>query len=491
MKKRLAFLLFAVCIFFSGCKTPTESGRGTDAVGIFYGDDNGRPLHNPLMGWSYYGFPEEIIQKGIPDEFDVGIILCSWDRLEPGRGRFDFSSLTAAIERLKRDDKTVYLRLYLMPDNVWKIKGYPDWVKSVENVGTFKPASILDGAYRFEHPDYANKVYQGLVETFLTRLAEEYKDGAADVIDARAYGLYGEWDSNWGNYWDETSERDKTKKTAVLNDFVNVYGRAFAGYKDTKIAINVPSVQFVKEEEKSLYEKEAAYDNAMEKGFALRYDGIENAYPGGRLFFEWLRAKNYPAAPVFAETVWGTGERNDPESSYLAFCAARANIATFGFYEGNYRKMYELPYDYYAETLKPSARFENQVIGYRILPSRIRYTKETSAGGALRLESTWINTGCGVLYRHYPLCVRLQGETGCEVFREYRPDFDLTGLTKESGEYAYNAVFPLPDGLLRGTYTLTVSLVGEYGGKESRVALPLGKGDFDSREYEIGKVKIR
>ncbi len=505
MKKWISICLTALMAFvcLCGCggnkQEPAVDTRPvvSKSKQVFYGDDNGERLTNPLMGWSYYAFPEEIIKYGIPDDFDVGIIHCSWDQLEPVQGQFDFSLLTSAINRLKNDGKTVYLRLYLMPDNVWAIKGYPDWVRGIQGVGNFTDVTIqvLGGQYyTFSHPDYSNKIYQSLMQTFLSTLCATYEDGFVDVIDARAYGLYGEWDSNWGNYWDTDNPQEMAKKTEVLNDLVDVYKEAFGPYEYTKIAINVPSETFTTEEEFVAYEKEAAYDNAMEAGFALRFDAIANYYHKDTYFFEWLRKKNFPNTPVFSESVNGLASTTDVITSYMAFCAARANIATFGFFKGNYEKIYSYPYDYFEETLKPSERFDYQTIGYRILPKKITFSKEANVGGKIEFSSEWVNTGSGVLYRDYPLCLSLTDETGKEVYVAYRDDdFDLTKLTKESGTYTYTTKFNLPtaDKLPAGTYTARIALVDKNNNNKSAIALPIGETGNQSRDYAIGKITIK
>ncbi len=500
--KKIICLLLTFCLGLAvpaACgKTPEGDTRPIISRGkvAFYGDDNGERLHNPLMGWSYYGFPEEIAKYGIPDDFDVGIILCSWDQMEKQRGIFDFSLLTKAIDRLRKDGKTVYLRLYLMPDDVWEIEGYPAWVKYVPDVGTFKDAKIFNNNkdYYFQHPEYSNPVYQNLVKTFLTALCAEYEDGAIDVIDSRAYGLYGEWDSEWGNYWDTSDPNYKTEKSKVLNDFVDIYAEAFAPYRLTKIAINVPSKSCFGEEEFLAYEKEAAYDNAMKKGFALRFDAVENVYYKEKYFFEWLRAKNYPQTPVFAESCWGMSERTNVVTSYASFCAARANVATFGFYKGNYERILDYPYDYLNESLVPSERFDNQTIGYRIYPTLVKFSAEANVGGKIEFESAWVNTGSGVLYRDYPLCLSLADASGKEVYVAYRDeDFDLTSLLKESEPYEYATTFNLPggDSLPAGTYTLRIALADRNNNGKSAVAMPIGKNADTMRDYALGKITLK
>ncbi len=499
----LSTILLVASINFVGCNqnnTRTEGKKERPIVSaertIYQGKDTGEVLHNPLMGWSYYAMPWEIIRYGIPDEFDVGYILCSWDQIEKTQGVFDFDLVTRAVERLRHDGKTVYLRLYLMPDNVWDIAGYPAWVKSVEGVGQFTEVTTgmnseeLQWSYKFSHPDYLNKVYQGLVENFLREVKKEYGDGEVDIIDLRAYGLYGEWDSDWGNYWTNMGGDYKEKKTQALNDFVDIYKRVFSDFELTKIAINIPSSTFSTEAEHEAYKKEGAYDNAMESGFAIRYDAFDNYIPDS-LFAKRLIAANFPSAPVFGETNYGWNLDLLVVEQVLANMGKlRANIATFGFYKGNYQHAITYNPNFFTDTLKPHP--QRTVIGYRILPTVISYNSEANVDGKLHFTSQWENVGAGVLYRHYSLGVSLVDENGKEVYFAVRDDFDITTLIKESEPYQYTTSFNLPgeDVLAPGEYSVRIALVDKNNNYKSSIAMPIA-GNDGNLNYEIGKITLK
>lgn len=506
LKKLICLLTFIVVIstcFFSGCKENENSGDNGDTRPIvstekhFYrGVDNGEVLHNPLMGWSYYAFPWEIIRYGIPDEFDVGIILCSWDQIEKTQGNFDFELVTRAVERLRNDGKTVYLRLYLMPDDVWKIAGYPSWVKQIEGVGEFYESSIHNGAYKFEHPDYLNKIYQGLIANFLTEVRKEYDDGEVDVIDLRAYGLYGEWDSDWGNYWTgKYADYDKTEvqqlKSRALNEFVDLYKVAFADYDRTQIAINVPSIGFDTEAEHENYWTVAGYRNAMEAGFAIRFDAFDNNIPN-RLFIRRILNEYFPSTPLFGETNWGWNlERLNVEAVISSIHSLRANIATFGFFKGNYEYALQYDKDFFAKYMKPDPK-TGKVLGYRIIPTAIQYNKEANTGGKIHFTSQWENVGVGVLYNHYSLGLSLTDKNGKEVYFAIRDDFDITELVSESDPYLFSTTFNLPtaDKLAAGTYEVRIALVDKHNNYKSSIAMPIS-GDDGNLNYKIGEITLK
>jgi hypothetical protein len=458
---------------------------------VFEGKDNGAALSNPLMGWQCYGDLEEVAQHGIPDVFDIGVLRCSWDKLEPEKDKYDFDLLDKAIDRLKHDGKTVYLRLYLMPDNVWGIAGYPDWIKQEAGIGNFKHVHFDNlngnGAYDFDHPDYSSAVWQGLVSKFLRYVASHYADGTVDVIDSRAYGLYGEWDSNWGNYWDDDSPEYPANKTAVLSKIVDIYKDAFNNCKLTKVAINVSSEKFSTLEEARAYLREAALDRAFEAGFVIRFDGVSTSYNPERHVMQTVIDRYFPTSPVFAETWYGWNpSAYSVGGTYNSFMQVRSNGATYGFSMNDYRKALEYNPDFFADGLKPDAN--KLQLGYRILPVRIEFSKDAVAGREILFSSKWQNTGTGVLYRHYPLRFSLVAASGKEVYSAVCEDFTITRLVK--GEmYEYNTSFRLPGELASGTYKVRIALADKNSGNKSAIKMPIGSAS-DTDGYIIGNIEI-
>lgn len=494
-----AALLFSISVY--GCNKKDNTVYVSGERTTYYGDDNGEALHNPLMGWSCYLDSWEIIRSdGIPDEFDVGYILCSWDEIEPVEGEFDFSAIDRAIKILKRDGKTVMLRFYLMPDLVWNIKGLPDWLFDKIGIENFKyiSATAVDGVEMYYHPPYGNKQYQACVKACLEALAEHYPDGAVDVIDNRVYGIYGEWDSNWGNYWtandriqNPLTPEDRIEKERILNELIEIYKEVFGDYELTKIAQNVSGEYFDSREKALDYLKETALDNAYGSGFAIRYDATDNQLQENSIM-RTILDEYFPQNPVFSESNfgWSTTMLNI-DSTYASFCKERVNIATFGFYTGNYQNAIAWKEDFFTATLKPND--DGDVIGYRIIPSKVTFNKEANSGGRLHFSSEWKNTGAGVLYRHYPLGLSLKDSTGKEVYFAVRNDFNITSLIKESSAYTYETTFNLPkaDELPKGEYTVEISLVDKNDNYRNAIAMPIGTVGNTARSYPVGKLLIK
>lgn len=484
MKLKAIILGVIMCLSFVGCGKNKETSVNNK---YFYGVDNNEVLHNPGMGWSYSAFPEELMRFGIPDGYDVATIRLSWDKLEPQEGVFDFEYADRAVEQLKNANKMIYFRLYLMPDNVWGIDGYPAWIRDNYPQIKFKQRVLPElNNYSFYHPDYENAVYQGLIKKFLSEIKEHYPDGVADVIDVRCYGLYGEWDSGWGNYWDD-EENYEDRKRLVLNRYVDIYSEVFGDFEQTEIAINIGAKRFGSNEEAEEYYDVGGYRNALDSGFAIRYDGVAGTSPDN-LFLKKFIADYYPHSPIFSETWNGFNpEQINIYVQWECFKEARVNTATYGFNKNNYMKM---PRDLFEKGLKE--------MGYRILPSEIKYSETASRGGTFVFDSLWTNTGCGIMYKHYPLCVTLIDAAGEEVYMALREDFDLTELVSEKYgslkngvcEYRYKTEFKIPTDLKKGKYNLNISLVDKYNNYHDAVAMPLGENANETRRYKIGTLQI-
>jgi hypothetical protein len=473
---------------------PQETEPG-DETTVFLGTDNGAPLSNPLMGWQCSGSPEEIVRLGIPGEFDVAVVRCSWDKLEPTKNGYDFDLLDRAVQKLRQTGKSIFFRLYLMPDNVWNIAGYPQWIKDEPGVGAFKRVHFDNingnGPYDFEHPDYSSPVWQGLVAKFLKYVAAHYPDGAIDVIDTRAYGLYGEWDSNWGNYWDVNAPGYPASKTAVLTQILNIYKDAFKDYRLTKISINVSSESFSSPQQARAYLQQAALDKAFEAGFAVRFDGVGTGFDPSSHVMQTVLDDYFPASPVFAETWYGWGHpEHNAGLAYNSFMKIRSNAVNYDFCISRYGMTADREYRYnpnfFINGLRPNAN--GLQIGYRILPARIELNGSATVGGEIRFASQWINTGTGVLYRHYPLKVSLTTASGVEVWSSVCDDFNITRLVK--GEvYEYVRSFRLPAGLAAGTYKVRIALVDGNG--QSAIRMPVGSADSKAAGYVIGSILIK
>ncbi len=516
LKKFCSMLLGGLmALSIVGC-APKESGQTQEAgvndapMHVFYGDDNGEVLTNPGMGFSYTGFPWEFVRTGLPEYFDVASVLIDWATLEPQEGVYDWELLDRTVERLKNDGKSILLRFYLMPDDVWSLKGYPDWAKEKyadDPTWEFKHRYFNNlfgrGPYEFYHPPYMDARWQELMKNFLTAFAEHYPDGTFDLIEHRCFGLYGEWDSGWGNYFCDVYDEEQDwwvaeegvdyseEKTEMCHELIDVYADAFSSYERTKIGLNMPSEERATEEERLEYMREVGFDYALEKGFEVRFDAIYVNFPD-TFVMQTLLDENFPSIKIYSETANGFGpvDEFDLYMQWELFKLARVNTASFGFYRGSY---FLMPKDLTEQALKE--------IGYRILPVKVAYSSQAQAGGVFEFESEWENHGCGSMPYQFPLAVTLTDASGKVCYEALREDFDLTSLVyggnpndkkiyNGTDSYTYNTQFRLPADLAKGEYTLSIGIADPLKNYANAIALPIGEEGNESRTYAVGKIKI-
>ena len=484
MATRKTFVFLAGCILilalsFSGVwavlTTDPSQSAGSSKLAVIKNSDNGQILHNPLMGWQYYViYPDEITNYGLQPEFDVITLLTSWDRLEPQEGVYDWTRLDKELAQVRAAGRTAYLRFYLMPDEVWKYGGTPEWIwsKGVKRIEV-AAKTLLDDDYTAIHPDYTSNIYQEKMSNFLKAFAEKYPDGSFDVIDALGYGMYGEWDTGWGK-WDWNG--DMELKTNTLNRLVDIYNEAFGGMKYTKLAVCLAPSEGIPYEE---YKQQVALDTAMRYGWGLRYNGIGDKYMPD-LFPSLAVNQYFPQAPVFGETWygWSSGpEDYDKLKTVDSFLSYRMNSITFGWFSGCYMPL-----------LMDEELYNKGMLnmGYRLLPKMLSYPERVSSKGTFVLKSVWENRAVGVCYRKYPLQIILKDKSGQTVFSEIDQSFDQT-LWIKGATYRAESVFKLPP-LPKGKYTLHIALVDERTGKPA-IALPI-EGNTESREYPVGTIQI-
>ena len=447
--------------------------------------DNEKVLHNPLMGWQYYFTqPNESNSYGFYDEFDVIDILTSWDRLEPQEGQYDWTQLDADLKRTRDAGKTAYLRFYLISDNVWKYDGTPEWIWSKYNIKQIKVAAkTLPGEdYTAIHPDYTSKIYQEKMRNFLMAFAEKYPDGAFDIIDARGYGIFGEWDTGWGRWdWDGNAEL----KTNTLNELVDIYNDAFGSFKYTQLAVCVAPNDYpvgfkLPEVDDEEYKKQTALDTAMRYGWGIRYDGIGEAYMPW-LFPSKAVEQYFPKAPVFGETFYGSDTQYDKMKTLDAFLSYHMNTITYGWFIGNFMDLLSNEELYTKGMLN---------MGYRLLPKSVAIPEEVRAGDFLTVKSVWENRAVGVCFRQFPLQVILKDKSGKTVWSGVDSKFDQSEWIK-GRTYRSESEFDLPGSkeLPKGTYSLYIALVDDRTNKPA-IALPIDGEDGKSREYLMGELKI-
>ncbi len=125
-------------------------------------------------------------------------------------------------------------------------------------------------------------------------------------------------------------------------------------------------------------------------------------------------------------------------------------------------------------------------IGYRFVLNSARWLCSCSPGQTLTLRQEWVNRNSGWCVYPYRLKVYLIDSRGQDAWTALDTAFDprswIQGTT-----YSVVSEFQLPPGLVKGTYRLSIALVGESGAP----CVHLGIAGADTqRRYGLGNLKV-
>ncbi len=175
--------------------------------------------------------------------------------------------------------------------------------------------------------------------------------------------------------------------------------------------------------------------------------------------------------PVLFEACWHMEDwyRNGWDIGYIIDESLRWHISS---YNG---KGTTVP-----EAWKPEVERWLRRMGYRFELRCARWDAVARAGGALTIETLWVNSGVAPIYHRYPLVFRIDGrllESAC----------DITAWMPEEDTLVRDA-FVLPASLAAGSYRLSVAITtGTVA--PGTLALPLPNRGADGF-YELGEVVI-
>ncbi len=459
-------------------------------------EDTGEVLMNHGMGWVLL---EEPLYPGrtslgwlgdFPEAESVSLSM-NWANVEVADGVFDWSEMDRTIDYWTGLGKHINMRLCTDQN----IIGYPnvavpDWVGDECGVPYVEH---MDGGFITRSYELADPVFLEKHDRFVRAFAERYRDNPMiDVIEIRAYGAFGEWHSS-GNF-DDLEER-----VATLRHFIDVWCDAWGD------KLMVVSASYELEQRLmpySLLEESftrmsdfayaSAFDYAVQKGVAFRRDGIGGAMRtwDTKMIQDTFTANN--RRPVLGEHFTGYYEPINTGTGYTRW-------------EMMYEVLYHLHSNYmtalgwvaepFANMTVPNEEggaqdvidFGNRYMGFRLLPHRVAYDRDVSAGGTLQVDSLWSNLAVGRAWRKANLTFSLVDENGETAWTGTDASFDP--VVMNAGDlHAYESVFALPEDLAEGAYTLTLALTDPADGSVM-YKLPIAGRDGMGR-YPVGTVSV-
>jgi hypothetical protein len=458
--------------------------------------EHNEPLANPYMGhglWAgprYYDGRKLTLAEnttGFGDDaplFGWVLVDWMWSDLESQEGKYNWSDLDTVLNYWGKRGKQIYLRVWVTDDPGWAgapgNEVCPAWLWAA---GVKYRAYTGEGKSNKKEPDYLDpsfeRVYLPKARSFLTTLAARYDKPDSPVImwGAMGYGQWGEWHTMWSHYpWPNRDVKHK-----VLAQIVEMYADVFR--------VRPVMISYCFDDDRNqvtslddfLYRQ--ALDVAIGKGFALARHGFID---GLLLYDKQTMERYWRQAPMMAEGDWSyTDMKNDGTHGTL-----EENLQVFAEWHTNYGHFYMDAPSYRRAMREDRGGFENALrsggIGYRLVPTSVRWPEELRAGELLLLRSVWVNRNAGRCFLRFPLRIYLTDAAGNEKFAANDSTFDQRTWVR--GEtYPVTTIVSLPKELPPGEYEVRIALADDAG--TPRIRLPLADEDAKLR-YRLGSIRV-
>jgi hypothetical protein len=454
-------------------------------------------LHNPEMGWVLYeNYPVDPRPGGsstmvtLPDERfpDVGhvAIMFSWADVERREGEYEFSAVDRAYDHWKRLGKQIQLRMSTESLLWWNTLdpprgiGVPPYLLEKLSPAA-KQQRTLEGT-PYAVVDARQPIYLERLERFLAAVANHFGSRRpVTYIDLRGFGVWGEWHSGF-RYESPDARRDAL--TGVID-------RYCAAFPDHPVALSYshdpdgppeyfagPTDRYDASATESYHDfvRYSAFDHALTKpNIAFRRDGCGCAiYSNQRKFCEAVFA-TLKTGPMMSEFCGGYEANKKGGDKWLNFVIGDAlslhpnYINLLGWQAGDALAFTKERPDLVARGLRS--------MGYRLVPTAIRFPSTIPSGKAFELAMHWENHGVGRAPRDLHL-VLLLGEAKIDAGTVPASRW-ISGKTYE---VVNNVMIDLPPGEYEARFHL------EDRKYDQRIALPLRpKKD---RTYPLGPMRV-
>ena len=456
------------------------------------------------MGWVLYeNYPLDPRPGGsstlvtLPGEdfpkVDAVALMFSWQDVERREGEYDFTKADHAYDYWRKHGKRIQLRsqhriapLVDQPGPAGR-QGNPE-LRARPAARRSKADARSDGI-PYVVVDAREPYYLDRLGKFLRAVDAHFADDRpVALIDLRGFGLWGEWHSGY-RYASENDRR------AALIGVIDCWSAAFPrnwlalSYSydpDGPASYHAgPTKQYDRAFTKDYagFVRFSAFDHALTKpNVTLRRDGAGGAVHSNErrlneeAFATLARAHDVRVRgrlrPVEAGAPgWVEWKINDALSLHpnyvcllgwqgadaLAFCRERDDLIDRGL----------------------------RTMGYRLVPTRVKYPAEIAAGRPARVEMEWVNRGVGRAMRDYQIKFMLTDAGGQTVAT-------ADGGPLGTDKWVKGNTFPIAkpvefDKVPMGEYILRIAVIGRENGPV--IGLPLG-GRADDGSYPVGTLHV-
>lgn len=489
-------IVFGVAVWLYGaiwCFQPIQGREAAESRSetVVSLQDNGLPLTNPDMGWvlHYYdnvpaNYGSRLEPSDTMDDFpslSVVYLRIPWSYLEPQEGQFCWSVLDTPAQRWISKGKRIALRISCSES--WTRFATPEWVQQAGAKGyNFKVGTGVTDDGPYWEPDYNDPVFLEKLDRFLAAMAARY-DGNPEVafIDVGSFGV-------WGEGHTFASTRIRYPAETVIRH-IELYRKHF------KKTLLVANDDFVMTEN-----GEQAIAHALAAGLTLRDDSILVQARPKSYFHAEMAQPFWPKWPVILEC-----EHYGPSRGRGAWEDGTLYLRAVLEYHASYASIHWWPREFLEANRDLIARI-NRYLGYRLIPTEVRWSSQVALGTPLHWSVTIENRGVAPCYPGgYPaltlkdehhgivailvnananvraLPVRQMTLRGPSASNNPEEDLGPPVPTTWSTESC------LPFQLKPGRYQVYLSL-GTVTGTPT-IAMPLGNDD-GQRRYRVGEVEI-
>jgi hypothetical protein len=407
---------------------------------------------NPGRRWSEAGPTDRPAATGSAPDFpesSIAYYRWFWSQLEPEEGKYVWTPIDLAIERVRSHGQKLDFRL--MPYD--QSHPLPEWY---HNSGARRANKAGDADGAVWSPDADDPQYVRRWGAFIAAAGKRY-NGHPDVnqIDISTVGYWGE---GWGPYLPGWSVQE-----ALIDQYFTAFDR-------TGLLMN--------------FDEPRALAYGTGRGAGWRLDCWGDLGGRGKTMMHMLDL--YPQqvvrtgiqevwrrSPVSLETCgtplsWKEWNYSDKQLQYIFDQALRCHATSINI------KSTAIPADW-----QPAFREFEKKIGYRFILRRLERPKVAAAGAMMTVHMWWLNAGVAPIYSEYWLALRIADsvlKVPCDI-RKWLP-----------GDAVFDGALFVPATVKPGVHQVQIALLSPYSGMPAiRLAIA---GRQPDGWYDVGSIEI-
>ena len=471
----------AICFIVIGYSyTALAQADSQDACTV-HPQDTGIALVNPGMGWTmhfYSNIPGNYGSKLAPEDtlddfpgLSTVYLRIPWAYIEPEEGNFNWAILDTPAQRWIARGKRIALRLTCSEN--WMHFATPEWVKKAGAKGTFyRFGQGRDPEAKTWDPLFDDPIFLEKLNRFLAAAGARY-DGNPNVefIDVGTYGMWGE-----GHTFMSSRQDTFAIKKAHIDLHMKHFPRTLLCISDDFAGHDKPGRHF------------PITDYALSKGVTIRDDSIMVQPPPRSWYHTDMAQAFWPTLPVILEHQhYGASLKNKAWDKDLF-------LKSVDDYHASFMSIHWWPRVLLQENRDVIDKI-NLRLGYRLLPTRVRWPRTVTIGQRFEVQWTWTNRGVAPCYPGGHPALTLKNEQGGIVSVLSDDTLNMRALkngppqdnptTDHKSQFTVGLVAPTTQS---GTVDVFIS-VGQRDGTP-HIALPLANND-GQRRYRIGSLTLR